>query len=190
MEFYNWHIETGPQVNYQPVMWDRIEKDILGNEIPSAAQKLRRGSEKFFRAVCDALEAKITLKEDYQWELGDYLPAAMSRYKDLMKMAKVSEQSWGNNELFDEYQKRDSIRKQIFDRTNAENWVVNASVHYNNWTNLSKSDFQPVIEAFQDLFALFYCTKCGGVLHVSKVNNTLQNVRCNCGNENWNLVKK
>jgi len=190
LEFYNWHIDTGPQTNYQPDMWVRIEEDLQRNDVPSAAQKLRRGSEDFFRAVSDALEAKITFKEDYQWELGDYLPAAMGRYKDLLKIAKASAQSWGNKELFDTYQERDSIRSQIYDRSAAEKWAVNASIHYNNWTTFSESDFRPVIEAFQDLYALFFCAKCGGLLHLTKVDNIPQNVRCNCGEVNWNLVKK
>lgn len=190
LEFYNWHIDTGPQVNFQPDMWDRIEEDLQKNDVAGAAHKLRRGSEDFFRAVSDALEAKITFKEDYQWELGDYLPAAMSRYKDLLKMAKASAHSWGNKELFDTYQERDSIRLQIYDRTSAEKWAINASLHYNNWTNFSESDFRPVVEAFQDLYALFYCAKCGALLKLTKVDYTPQNVRCNCGEVDWNLVKK
>jgi hypothetical protein len=105
-------------------------------------------------------------------------------------MVKASAQSWGNTELFDIYQERDSVRSQIYERTLAEKWAVNASVHYNNWTNFSESDFRPVVEAFQDLHALFYCAKCGSLLHMTKIDNTPQNVRCNCGDVNWNLVKK
>jgi hypothetical protein len=60
-------------------------------------------------------------------------------------MVKASAQSWGNTELFDIYQERDSVRSQIYERTLAEKWAVNASVHYNNWTNFSESDFRPVV---------------------------------------------
>lgn len=189
-EFYNWNIETGPQVNYQPDMWDRIEEDLQKNDVPSASQKLRRGSEDFFRSVSDNLEAKITFNEEHQWELGDYLPAAMSRYKDLLKMAKATAQSWGNTELFETYQELDSVRSQIYKRTSAEQWAINASIHYTNWTNFSESDFRPVVEAFQDLYTLFFCAKCGVLLKLTKVDYIPQNVRCDCGEVDLNLVIK
>lgn len=188
-EFYKWHIETGPQTSSQQDMWDRIEKD-LTNNVPVAAQTLRRGSEDFFRSVSDALEAKITFKEEYDWELGDYLTAATSRYKDLLKMAKASAQSWGKTELFDMLQETDSVRLQIYKRIEIEKWAVNASVHYNAWTNFSESDFRPVVEAFQDLHGLFYCPTCGNLIKLTKIDNIPQNVRCRCEKINWNLIIK
>jgi len=190
VEFYNWHIDSGPQVNFQPDMWDRIDEDMQRGDIPSAAQKLRRGSEDYFRAVSNALEAKITFRDDHRWDLGYYLQAAMGRYIELLRMARNTAQSWGDQESFETYGELDSVRSQIYSRTRAERWAVNASVHYSNWANLSAADFQPVIDAFRDLFTLFICPICGSLLHVTKEGTILQNVRCNCGKINWNLVRK
>jgi hypothetical protein len=68
---------------------------------------------------------------------------------------------------------------------------VDANIHYNNWVNFSRKDFQPVIEAFHDLHNLFVCRKCGSILHlVIKGRHFEEAFRCNCGEVNWNLVEK
>ena len=87
-------------------------------------------------------------------------------------------------------QELDSTVGQIYTRSNAEQWAVNANVHYNNWANFSKKDFRPVVEAFQDLYGLFVCSNCGGMLHLAIKGMTPESVRCNCGKVNWNLAEK
>ena len=114
----------------------------------------------------------------------------MSRYKELLKMAKASAQSWGKTELFETLQELDSIRSQIYDSTQVENWAINANVHFNEWTNFSESDFRPVVEAYRDLWALFSCSKCGVLLRLTEKGNTLENIRCDCEKISWNLLKK
>jgi hypothetical protein len=190
IEFYNWCLELGPQVNSEVDLWNCIKEDLDKEDVPSAAQKLRRGSEDFFGHVCDSLQASVRYKLNGRWELGDFLPAAMSRYRNLLKKAKNVAKSWDNQESFDEFQELESTVSQIYSRCGAEQWAVNVNVHYNNWANFSKYDFQPVIEAFEDLFKLFVCTQCMGVLHVTTKGIEPENVRCNCGFVNWNLVKQ
>jgi len=190
IEFYNWHIDTGPLVNFEPDIWNKIEEDLEKNDVPTAAARLRRGSESFFRSVCNALMARIIFREDHRWELGHFLFAAMRQYGHLIKLAKSTAKSWGNNEAFENLVEQDSVRRQIYSRTYAEQWAVNASVHYNNWANLEVNDFRPVVEAFQDLFGLFTCSNCGGILQLSLSGTSPTNLRCQCSNINWNLVKK
>ncbi|MBW1932807.1 MAG: AAA family ATPase [Deltaproteobacteria bacterium] len=190
IEFFNWHIDTGPQVNCEPDMWSQIEEDLQKNDISSAAAKLRRGSEAFFGMVCDSLKAQVTYNLTGRWELRDFLPAAIGRYRKLLKQAKKAAQSWGDNDKFEMLSELDSTASQIFARCNAEQWAVNVNVHYNAWANFSKKDFQPVVEAFQDLYGLFTCSKCGEVLRVAAVGASPVSVRCNCGNVDWNLREK
>jgi hypothetical protein len=140
--------------------------------------------------VCDSLQAPVRYKLDGRWELGDFLPPAMNRYRDLLRKAKSVAKSWGNEEPFDKFEEIDSTVGQIYSRCGAEQWALNVNVHYNNWANFSKNDFQPVTEAFEDLCKLFLCTKCGGMLHVTTKGLEPENVRCNCGLVNWNLVKQ
>jgi len=190
VEFYNWCLEMGPQVNYEVDLWDGVRKDTNRGDISSAAQKLRRGCEEFFGQVCDSLHATVRYKLDGRWELGDFLPAAMSRYRNLLKKAKSVANSWDKQESFNKFQELDSTVNQIYSRCGVEQWAVNVNVHYNNWANFSKNDFQPVTEAFEDLCKLFVCTKCTGMLHVTTKGPEPENVRCNCGLVNWNLVKQ
>jgi ABC-type iron transport system FetAB ATPase subunit len=190
IEFYNWNIETGPHVNYEVDIWDRIGKYLEANDVPSAAALLRRGLEEFFAYVCDTLEADVRYQLDGSNDLGDFLPAAMGKYRSLLKKAKKSAQSWTDTKLFEQLNEIDSTVSPIYARTYAEQWAVNANVHFNNWATFSREDFTPVVEAFQDLQSLFICQNCGTIFRIAKQGTTPVSVRCNCGSVNWNLVTK
>lgn len=189
-EFYNWHIDTGPLVSYEPDLWERVEVDLARNSIPDAAARLRRASEQFFSEVCDALQARVTHKLNMQWELGDYLPAAMERYRELLKLAKQAASSWGDESNSEILRELDSVRAQIYARSGPEQWAVNSNVHYNNWANFLEKDFRPVVDAFRDLHGLFLCSKCGQLLHLTSSGTKPANVRCDCGKVNLNLIEK
>jgi len=191
IEFYNWNINTGPlHFNYQVDIWDPINKDLEKNDVPIAAARLRRGLEQFFAIVCNDLQASVVYKSDSRYELGDFFRAAIRQYRKLLKKAKASAQSWNKNEEFERLNELDSNRSQILKRTQAEQWTINVNVHYNNWANFSVKEFRPVVEAFHDLCLLFKCHNCGGILYLTTKGRDHVSVRCNCGNENWNLVKK
>jgi len=122
--------------------------------------------------------------------LGDFLPAAISQYSRLLKKAKTSEHSWGNREQYEILNELDSTASQVFARTNAEQWAVNVNIHHNPWADFSEKEFRPVVETFQDLYGLFTCSQCGGMLRVATTGITPSAVRCNCGKVNWNLAEK
>lgn len=190
IELYNWTIENGPSINSTQDMWEKIEEDLVRNYVNSAAFKLRRGSEEFFRTTCNSLGAKVTFKENQRWELGDFLPAARGRYNDLLKKAKIAAESWKNQEEFISLKAIEANSKNAFNQSQIEQWAVNINVHYTNWANFSVEDFRPVVDSFHDLFGVFQCNNCGGVLHLNKNGQDLEAVRCNCGGVTWNLVKK
>jgi len=190
VEFSRWSIDTGPLVSSGVDLWELIVQDLQRSDVASAAFRLRRGSEHFFEMACDSLQASVQYKSSGRWELGDFLPAAIGKYRDLLKKAKMAAQSWGEQERFDELQEWDSIARQIIARSNMEQWAINPSVHYSSWADFSENDFQPVIEAFRDLCGLFQCSKCGGMLYLACTGLTPVSVSCNCGAVNWNLQKK
>jgi len=190
IEFYNWHVDTGPVVGCEQDMWHRLEEDLDTNQIASAAGRLRRDSEHFFSMACDALKAPVRYRLDGRLELGDFLPAAMGQFRRLLRQAKQAAQSWGDQEAFEALIEEDSIASQVYTRTNAEQWALNANVHYNNWANFSANDFRPVVEAFRDLCGLFVCSKCEAMLGTAEKGHTPVAVRCSCGNVNWNLEKR
>lgn len=191
IEFYNWSVKLGPQVNKEADIWAKINLDLNKNDINAASAALRHGSEDYFSTVCDALQAPVRFKQSGRYELGDLLPAAIKQYRNLLKKAKKSANSWNQKDRLEQLAEIDSITSKIFERTQAEQWAVNANVHHNNWTNFSKLDFVPVVEAFQDLFSIFRCTNpdCGAILSISLVGTDPANLRCLCGQVNWNLIE-
>jgi recombinational DNA repair ATPase RecF len=190
VEFCNWSIEAGPQVHQEAGLWQRIQTSMHDNHIPEAAAMLRRGAEEYYASVCDALEVPVVYRQNGRWELGDYVPAAMHCYKKLIQDAIMAARSWGNVQLAEDLELQMSRAKSVFSRVNAEQWAVNASVHYNNWAYLQPAEFEPVVEAFQDLSGLFYCGACGAIIKLAKVGGSAESLVCNCGNVNWKLVRK
>uniref|UniRef100_UPI002491BB5D chromosome segregation protein SMC n=1 Tax=Methanobacterium formicicum TaxID=2162 RepID=UPI002491BB5D len=189
VELFDWQIDSGPRVNSQADIWDAIEEDLRRNNVPAAAHKLRRGSEEYFRTVCNSLGAKVKFKDNGEYTLGDLLPEAINRYKTLINMAKDSANSWNKPEEVHRLVAIERSSKEIFNRTNAENWAVNANVHYNKWVDFNLNDFKPVVSAFSDLYSVFVCEECGNMLHLSLNGNHEEAVRCKCGSVNWNLNK-
>ena len=189
IEFTGWTVEGGPNTHWQIGMWEKIQADLDQDDVTGAAFKLRRGSEDFFESVCNALGARITYNSAMQWQLDDWLPAAMSQFKDLLKRARGAATSWSDKDTADELQKLESVRKQIYDRTHIEQWAINASVHFNSWENMSPKDFLPVVDAFRDLHGLFNCFDCGGLLEKLPIKGTSQIVKCPCGKTNLNLSR-
>ncbi|MFQ5751173.1 MAG: AAA family ATPase, partial [bacterium] len=190
VEFYNWRVETGPQVNHEVDMWERIEHDLLKNDVPNAAFRLRRGSEEYFSLVCDSLRAFVPFKMDGRNELNELLSGGIGQYNKLLKLAKKASQSWGDETILDLCKELESTSSQIFTRVGGNQWAVNTNVHYNNWANFSVNDFRPVLEAFQDLYGIFRCSRCSDILRLIISGVQKEAVRCNCGAVNWNLVEK
>jgi hypothetical protein len=70
-----------------------------------------------------------------------------------------------------------------------EQWAVNKAVHYNEWANFGRTDFQPVVDAFKELLVSFQCDKCESWLYISPRTNP-ESLRCTCNHINMNLKPK
>jgi recombinational DNA repair ATPase RecF len=90
IEFHNWSLEGGPQVNYDVILWEEITENLERNNVPDAAAQLRRGLEGFFSEVCGSLRASVEYNVNHRWELGDWCPAAMRQYRELIKRGLTS----------------------------------------------------------------------------------------------------
>jgi hypothetical protein len=58
-------------------------------------------------------------------------------------------QSWGNDADNETAGKRKAALSLAAGASNVGNWAVNKAVHYNEWANFGKRDFEPVVAAFQ-----------------------------------------
>lgn len=187
IEFLNWHIATGPTINSKNDIWEEIVEDLDKNNVPAAAAKLRRWGEMYFSEVCANLGAKVIFRQDGRWDLGELFHPAISAWKDLNRKTMKAEISWGANEKSKALDDLNKMFTTAITRLQSEQWIINSSVHYNDWANnLSKQDFQDVATAFRDLTSFFECEKCGGLLSLDR-HIEPQTVRCQCTNISWNL---
>jgi hypothetical protein len=128
VNFFNWSLAAGPQVSAETDQWERIEQDLAHGDVGSGAAKLRRGAEEFFGSACDALRGRVPYKLSGRWELGDFLPAAVGAYRDHLRSAKRAARSWDDNESVERIEELESTLTQIYARTSAEQWAINAAV--------------------------------------------------------------
>ncbi len=148
---------------------------------------MREHGEYFYENACDSLKGSVCYRSDGGWGFGDYLSGAKGALSSCLKKAKKSAVSWKNTELEQEYITIETEVKEVFQRTQVEQWGINAMVHYNNWANLGKDDFRPIIEAFHDLENQFLCSHCNGIISLIMDGVTEKSVKCPCGKINWNL---
>lgn len=190
LAFNTWTVETGPLVESNTGIWTDIEEYLAKGKVGAAAQALRSHLEFSSRQLADQLNATVVFRSDGDYELGELLPAVLSRMGDLWGKAALAAQSWGDEEVRDAASTR---RKQLGTSSgayNAENWAVNKVVHYNEWATMGKKDFEPVVAAFKDLLKQFECPKCESWLRLSGAGPAPDTLRCECGKTQFNLKAK
>ena len=109
----------------------------------------------------------------------------------LLAEGKKIAKSWSNSSTMDAIEKKEKEFIAAREKSNIENWQTNAAIHYNEWANFQKSDFEPVVAAYRELIEQFRCPKCSGLLYLSFDNRgKKQDLRCNCSQLCFNLVQK
>lgn len=189
--FHHWTVETGPVLDEVAEIWDQIDADLAKNEVPTAAARLRRHLEYVAADLADELGAKVKFRADGGYDMGELLSSVIARQGELLKQAAKAAKSWGDDEeakKVDEFQK---ARTSILTAKGGEEWVVNKAIHYNEWANLSRNDFMPVVSAFRDVLQQFRCSKpkCDSWLSVTPRNEPVD-LRCSCGTVRFNLKEK
>lgn len=190
IRFRKWDVKTGPHEWEGRDVWNEIDDKLAKDEVNSAAHTLRYYLEFVFGEICNNLEAQVVYKGDNQHSLGDLLPQGFSRIKKLLAKAKKVAEYWNKDEDANKIEVLESELATAFQTTQAEQWAVNPSVHYNEWASLQVADFKPVCEAFKKLSDLFFCSDCGSALRISKVGHNTEGLKCSCGTHNYNLAKK
>jgi hypothetical protein len=189
--FHSWTIDTGPLVESNVEIWEEIAAALAKGKVEAAAAALRHHLEYVSRHLADQLGATPTFRADGNYELGDLLPSVLSRMKSLCGKAADAAQSWGNTVAKDTATALKATLSTSNAATNVEQWAVNKAVHYNEWANFGKKDFEPVVGAFKELLACFRCESeaCQSWLYVSP-RGTPESLRCACNAVNMNLKQK
>jgi hypothetical protein len=187
--FHSWTIDTGPLMESNEEIWDEIAGALGKGKVEVAAAGLRHHLEYVSRHLADQLGASPQFRADGNYELGELMPSVLSRMKDLYGKAVSAAQSWGNNADKEAVGKRKDALAAAAGASNVEQWAVNKAVHYNEWANFGKKDFQPVVSAFKDLLECFRCKACDSWLHITPRVNP-ETLRCLCNGVSLNLKPK
>lgn len=187
--FHSWTIDTGPLVESSQEIWDEISAALGKGKVEAAAAALRHHLEYVSRHLADQLGAAPQFRADGNYELGDLLPSVLTRMKSLCGSAADAAQSWGND-----VEKEAAVARKASLSTSAatsgvEQWAVNKAVHYNEWANFGKKDFEPVVTAFKQLLACFRCDTCDSWVYVTP-RGTPESLRCACNALSLNLKRK
>ena len=189
--FQTWSVETGPVLDELVEVWDKIDQDLAKNDVPSAAAKLRRHLEFVSSEVADAIGAEVRFKADSGYDMGELLGAVIARQRDLLQDAAKAAKYWGDANEIAKVDAMQAARKAILTAKGGEEWAMNKAIHYNDWAQLDRNDFKPVVEVFKQLLLQFRCVnpKCDSWLALtSRVNPA--GLRCICGALNLNLKGK
>jgi hypothetical protein len=189
LTFHGWSIETGPVVEADKPAWDDIAAELAKGNVGDAAGALRRHLEYESRHLAHELSAMVSYRADGNYELGDLLPNVLSCLKTLYGKAADAAQSWGNLGLRDTIVRRRTALSEAAAAANVEQWAVNKAVHYNEWANFDKKDFEPVMTAFKELMDCFHCPGCHSWLHVTPRAQP-ETLRCVCDTISFNLNPK
>ena len=193
IQFSDWDIENGPQTYDRPEMeWQSIEEHLQDDHVSIAAHQTRLMAEWFLKEICDNLAAKVTFKSSGKWTMGDFKMGAVSRYKDLLDQAKKAERSWDRN--LTEIDDAIEHAKDVFERIDVDGAALNPNIHWNEtdmqFGDYSGDELRSAVEAYRDLFDIFWCKRCGSSLRLLTQGNREESMSCRCKDTSFNLVKK
>ena len=190
LAFHGWSLDTGPLVESNDEIWTDIINALARGKVETAAHALRFHLEFVARLLAEQLGATPTFRADGNYDLGELLPPVLARIRSLYGKAADSAQSWGKADQ----QSLVASRKAALGNSNAavsvDQWAVNKGVHYNEWANFGRKDFEPVVAAYKELVEHFRCTGCAGFLYVAPARGPAEALRCSCMGINLNLVSK
>ena len=187
--FHSWTIDTGPLVESNLEIWDEINGALAKGKVEAAAAALRHHLEYVSRHLADQLGATPQFRADGNYELGELLPSVLKRMKDLYGKAAEAAQSWGKDADKEAAGKRKNLLSTSNAAINVEQWAVNKAVHYNEWANFGKKDFEPVVAAFKELVGCFSCATCESWVYVTPRTHP-DTLRCACNAICLNLKAK
>jgi recombinational DNA repair ATPase RecF len=188
--FRTWTVDLGPTEWDDRDVWIELEEHLAKNDVRAAAALLRHYLEHFSKESCDRLRASVEFRGDAQFALGDLLPNATSSLGDLLKKAKVAANSWNQKDVVERISAIETAYTEAKTRTGYDNWQINTAVHFNEWADLQKEDFAPVVAAFRGFTSSFGCTTCGEMYFVAPDRGKKEALRCGCGTLNLNLLQK
>ena len=187
--FGGWTVDSGPRVWDDHDIWTEIQSELDKDDVAKAAWLLRRYLEYTATILADNLRARVGFRGDGHYDLGDLLPRVLKEWKKKLEDGEKSATHWDRKEEKEALAAKRAEAKKLIAKTNAEQWIINPSVHYSEWANFERHEFQEVVDAFKELLENLRCENesCKSYLYVSIHKGKAEEMRCNCGATNINL---
>ena len=189
--FHSWTIDSGPLVESNLAIWEEIAAALAKGKVEAAAAALRHHLEYVSRLMADQIGAT---------------PAIQGRRQLRARRADAERTEPHEGSVRQGHRRRPLLGKHHRQGgcgqpkspccphpaapTNVERWAVNKAVHYNEWANFGKKDFEPVVTAFKELLGCFSCEKCESWFYVTPRGANPDSLRCACNAVNLNLKAK
>lgn len=190
VHFRTWSVELGPTEWDDKDVWDEINTHLKKNDVRGAAGLLRHFLEHFSKEACGRLRTQVEYRGDAQFVLSDLLPNVTHSLGDSLKKAKAAANSWKQSNVLETIGEKEQVFTAAKSKVNADQWQINAAVHFNSWADLQKSDFLPVVAGFKEFVEAFSCKDCAEMYYVTPNRGKKEAFRCGCGATNFNLIEK
>jgi recombinational DNA repair ATPase RecF len=187
--FGGWTIDSGPLVWDDHDIWTEIQNELAKDNVAAAAWLLRRYLEYTAVILADNLRARIGFRGDGHYDLADLMPHVLKRWRTLLEDGEKCATKWKLDDKKAALAAMRATAKDLIAKTNTEQWAINPSVHFNEWSNLQAHEFQEVVDAFKNLLEHLRCENpaCKSYLYVSPRKGQPEELRCNCGTTAINL---
>jgi hypothetical protein len=187
--FGGWSVDSGPRVWDDYDIWTEIQGELAKDDVAQAAWLLRRYLEYTAIILADNLRTRIEFRGDGHYDLGDLLPHILKRWQTLLEDGEKSATKWKLDDKKIALAAMRATAKDLVAKTNAEQWAINPSVHFNEWANLQPHEFQEVVDSFKNLLKHLRCDNpaCMSYLYVLPHKGQPEEMRCSCGDNSINL---
>lgn len=187
--FGGWTIDSGPRVWDDHDIWTEIQNELDKDDVAKASWLLRHYLEYTGTILADNLRARVEFRGDGHYDLGDLLPHVLKEWRIKLEDGEKSAAYWKRDGEKKTLIAKRAKTKDLIAKTTAEQWAINPLVHFNEWANLQRHEFQAVVDAFKELLENLRCENqnCKSYLYILPRKGPPQEMRCNCGATNINL---
>lgn len=187
--FGGWTVDAGPRIWDDHDIWTEIQNELDKDDIARSAWLLRRYLEYTATILADNLRARIEFRGDGHYDLGDLMPHVLKEWRKRLEDGEKSAAHWGRDAEKGYLAAKRAAARELTAKTNVEQWAINPSVHFNEWANFTRHEFQGVVNAFKHLLENLRCenANCKSYLYVLPHRGKTEEMRCNCGATSINL---
>ncbi len=185
-----WDVHHGPWLATGTDFWEFVDEALHRNSVPEAGWRLRHNLERVLADLADEYRCPIPYRADGRYNLSEYRDAIKRRYSRLLRKAAGAANSRNDTDAASRIEEMKTTWSEVTLAQDAGEWMVNRAVHYTEWADFSKSDFQPIVDAWKELLDVFECPECQSRLYVTERRGVDDTLKCSCGHLNLNLRER